>query len=81
VRSGRTLPVPPHLRDASYGAAAKLGHGVGYQYSHDFPDGWSGQQYLPEERRYYEPVDRGYEVEIRKRLEAIRKAKQGGGDS
>jgi putative ATPase len=66
------LAVPAHLRDASYRGAAKLGHGQTYQYSHDFPGGWVEQQYLPEARRYYEPVDRGYEAEIRKRLEALR---------
>src|SRR6185295_10797732 len=67
VRSGRTLPVPEHLRDSHYGGAEKLGHGTGYKYSHDFDGGYVKQEYLPEERRYYEPVDRGYEAEIRKR--------------
>src|SRR4029077_18252774 len=51
VREGRTLPVPMHLRDASYRGAEKLGRGQGYQYSHDFPEGYVAQQYLPEERR------------------------------
>ncbi len=68
VRNGRTLPVPMHLRDASYGGAKTFGHGVGYQYSHDFPEGWVNQAYLPEDRTYYEPTDRGFEAEIRKRL-------------
>jgi putative ATPase len=72
VRSGRTLPVPLHLRDDHYAGAEKMGRGQGYQYSHDFVGGWVDQQYLPEERRYYEPVDRGYEAEIRRRLEAMR---------
>jgi putative ATPase len=72
VRSGRTLPVPEHLRDSSYRGAEQLGHGVGYQYSHDSPEGWVDQTYLPEERRYYEPVERGFEAEIRKRLEDLR---------
>jgi putative ATPase len=69
VKKGRTLAVPPHLRDASYKGAEQLGHGDGYQYSHDFEGGHVDQQYLPVERRYYEPVDRGYEAEIRKRME------------
>jgi putative ATPase len=73
VRTGRTLPVPEHLRDTHYRGAEKLGHGAGYQYSHDFAGGWVEQAYLPEERRYYEPVDRGYEREIRQRLEDLRK--------
>jgi putative ATPase len=75
VRSGRTLPVPDHLRDSHYRGARKLGRGVGYQYSHDFEGGFVRQDYLPEARRYYEPVDRGYEAEIRKRLEAWRQPK------
>ena len=42
VRSGRTLPVPKHLRDAHYRGAKQLGHGEGYQYSHDSP--WAGRR-------------------------------------
>lgn len=72
VRSGRTLPVPKHLRDSHYQGAEQLGHGEGYRYSHDYTGGWVPQTYLPEERRYYEPVDRGYEARIRQRLEALR---------
>jgi putative ATPase len=73
VRSGRTLPVPEHLRDDHYRGAHQLGRGIGYQYSHDFEGGWVEQEYLPETRRYYEPVDRGYETEIRRRLEGWRR--------
>lgn len=72
VRSGRTLPVPKHLRDSHYPGAAEFGHGDGYKYSHDYEGGFVDQAYLPEDRRYYEPVDRGYEKEIRKRLEEWR---------
>lgn len=76
VKQGRTLPVPAHLRDAHYQGAKKLGHGEGYEYSHDHEGGWVDQAYLPEERRYYVPVERGYEAEIKKRMEALR-AKKG----
>jgi putative ATPase len=72
VRSGRTLAVPLHLRDAHYAGAEQLGHGAEYKYSHDFPGGRVAQTYLPEARRYYEPVDRGFEAELRKRLEQWR---------
>jgi putative ATPase len=72
VREGRTLPVPEHLRDDHYRGAGELGRGVGYQYSHEFEGGWVSQAYLPEPRTYYEPTDRGYEAEIRHRLEAQR---------
>jgi len=76
VRSGRTLPVPKHLRDASYYGAQKLGHGEDYKYAHDYEGGWVEQQYLPGERRYYEPTERGYEAEIRQRMEQLREKKE-----
>jgi len=72
VKNGRTLPVPVHLRDAHYQGAKEFGHGEEYQYSHDFEDGWVDQAYLPEDRRYYEPVDRGYEAVIKNRMEELR---------
>jgi putative ATPase len=77
VRSGRTLAVPKHLRDTHYRGAEQFGHGEGYEYSHDAPEGWTAQAYLPEERRYYEPVDRGFEAVLRQRLEELRQ-KRGG---
>jgi putative ATPase len=72
VREGRTLAVPDHLRDASYGGAARLGRGQGYQYSHDSETGYIPQAYLPEGRIYYRPVDRGHEADIRKWMEQIK---------
>ncbi len=78
VRSGRTLPVPEHLRDAHYQGAEELGRGQGYQYSHDFEGGWVKQPYLPEDRRYYEPVERGYEAVIRQRLDELRRRREAG---
>jgi putative ATPase len=68
VRSGRTLQVPKHLRDAHYRGAAQFGHGEGYKYAHNYEGGHVEQQYLPEERHYYQPTDRGHEAEIRKRM-------------
>ena len=76
VRSGRTLAVPKHLRDSHYHGAEQLGHGTDYEYSHDQPDAWSAQAYLPEGRRYYEPVDRGHETVIRQRLEELRQRRR-----
>jgi len=72
VREGRVLPVPVHLRDASYPGAKRLGHGEGYQYAHDQPEGIAAQDYLGVERHYYTPTDRGFERELAERLEAIR---------
>ena len=72
VRHGPSVEVPVHLRDAHYQGAQKIGHGAGYDYPHDHPDGWVPQQHLPEElgdRTYYEPSHHGFEQEIRTRME------------
>jgi putative ATPase len=73
VREGRTLPVPKHLRDASYRGAEKLGHGVGYKYPHKYKDKWTEQEYIPCDKIYYDPSGAGYEKTIKERLEKLRK--------
>jgi len=80
VRSGRSGPVPVHLRDASYRGAAGLGHGKGYLYPHDFAEGIVRQDYLPEAaagHRYYEPSRHGAEARYADRLDRIRAALDG----
>src|SRR5438552_6499864 len=72
VKSGRTLPVPEHLRDAHYQGAKRLGHGKGYKYAHDFPEHYVAQDYLGAARQYYEPSDQGTEKQIKDRLEKWR---------
>jgi putative ATPase len=72
VKSGRTLPVPEHLRDAHYAGAMRLGHGKGYQYPHDFPEHFVPQDYLGADKRYYEPTDQGIEKKIKERVEKRR---------
>ena len=73
VRAGRTLPVPQHLRDAHYKGAKQLGHGEGYQYSHDAPEHFAPQDYLGAFKRYYEPTEQGVEKKIKERLDHWRK--------
>lgn len=68
VESGRTLPVPKHLRDASYRGAQRLGHGEGYQYAHEFPGHFVAQDYLGADKHYYEPTEQGVEKKIRERV-------------
>lgn len=68
VRDGKVLPVPDHLKDASYKSAGRLGRGKGYKYPHDYSGHWVEQDYLPEKRSYYTPSDQGYENEIGRRL-------------
>jgi putative ATPase len=72
VVEGRLLPVPVQLRDSHYGGAKRLGHGAGYEYAHDAPDGVAAQDYLGIDKEYYRPVPRGFEAELAKRLEVIR---------
>jgi putative ATPase len=75
VQQGLAGEVPIHLRDASYQAAARLGHGKGYEYPHDDPRGWVPQQYRPEDaarRTYYDPSDHGFEQEIATRMARLR---------
>jgi putative ATPase len=74
VREGRTLPVPKHLKDTHYQGAKALGHGQGYRYAHDFPQGFVEQDYLGVDKIYYDPVDRGYEAEIRQRMAELKRA-------
>jgi putative ATPase len=75
IRAGLGGPVPPHLRDAHYAGAKKLGHGKGYVYSHDEPLGVASQQYAPDGvdgKAYYQPTDRGFERELSTRLQRLR---------
>ena len=75
VRAGLAGPVPAHLRDASYRGAARLGHGKGYQYPHDVPEGVLPQQYAPDGlagREYYQPTGHGAEARYAERAERIR---------
>lgn len=67
--------VPSHLRDAHYSGAAKMDHGVGYKYAHDYPGHYVKQQYLPDElvgNIYYEPSENGVEKKISESLRRLR---------
>ena len=84
VRAGKIGPVPPHLRDAHYSGARKLGHGAGaavpYQYSHDAPFGIAEQQYAPDvvaDAAYYQPTSLGAEAAIKERWERVRRLIRG----
>jgi putative ATPase len=73
VRSGRTIPVPEHLRDKHYAGAERLGHGKGYQYAHDGKDHFVAQDYLGVDKTFYEPTEQGVEKKIKERLENWRR--------
>lgn len=75
VQETGNLPIPPHLQDAHYKGAAKLGRGTGYKYAHDYPGHYVKQQYLPYElsgREFYRPSGNGYEVKIREHMKQLK---------
>jgi putative ATPase len=75
VREHGAAEPPAYLQDSHYPGAKKLGRGEGYVYPHDQPDAVSEQPLAPESvraERFYEPSDRGFESELRKRLEWLR---------
>lgn len=75
VEETGNLPIPSHLQDAHYKGAAKLGHGTGYKYAHDYKNHYVKQQYLPYElngREFYRPSGNGYEVKIKEHMKRIR---------
>ncbi|GAA1143596.1 replication-associated recombination protein A [Nocardioides aquiterrae] len=81
VRAGKIGQVPPHLRDAHYAGAKKIGHGATYKYSHDEPFGIAEQQYAPDvvlDREYYQPTSLGAEAAIKERWERVRRLIRGG---
>jgi putative ATPase len=78
VAGDGSRPVPPHLRNAPTTLARQLGHGAGYRYAHDEPDGFAaGESYWPEglvPPTFYAPVERGLEIRIGERLRTLREA-------
>ncbi|HTO85644.1 MAG TPA: replication-associated recombination protein A [Methylomirabilota bacterium] len=83
ARETGSLMPPMHILNAPTRLMKDLGYGKGYEYDHDTSEGFSGQNYFPDgmpRRRFYDPVDRGFEREIRKRLdywEKLRRQRQG----
>jgi putative ATPase len=81
VRAGRTGAVPVALKDSHYPGAKGLGHGKGYRYPHDDPNGVLEQQYPPDEavgRDYYQPGRHGAERSVAERIGRIRTIVRGG---
>ena len=76
VKEKGNLPIPTHHQDAHYKGAAKLGHGVGYKYAHDYKNNYVEQQYLPYElkgEKFYKPSFNGYEQKIIDHMKKIKK--------
>lgn len=77
VKNEKTASIPAHLRDAHYKGAAKLGHGTGYLYAHDYKNHYVDQQYLPDElvgTKFYEPTQNGYEAKMKELQERIKRS-------
>jgi putative ATPase len=83
VAADGTRPVPAHLRNAPTGLARQLGHGQGYRYAHDEPDGYAaGANYWPDgmaRPTLYQPVERGLEIQIAARMRSLEQANQQAG--
>ena len=80
VKKTGNLPVHTHLQDAHYKGAAKLGHGIGYKYAHDYKNHYVKQQYLPYElsgTEFYKPSFNGYEQKIAEHMKKIKKEAEG----
>jgi putative ATPase len=78
VERQKASPVPKHLRDSSYRGAARLGHGKGYVYPHDAPEGWVPQEHLPPElagEQFYRPGRHGAEPALTEALDRRRRAR------
>lgn len=74
VNKEKIATIPPYLKDAHYGGATKLGHGIGYKYAHNYKNHYVKQQYLPDElvgRSFYELSSEGYEKEMKAHMKRI----------
>jgi len=72
ARETGSLMPPKHILNAPTSLMKNQGYGAGYEYDHDTAEGFSGQDYFPDEmprQRFYDPAERGFEREVRKRLE------------
>ena len=75
VANHKSEPIPPYLQDASYRGAKNFGHGIGYQYAHDYHNHWVNQQYLPDAlagHRFYDSGDLGYEAKMKQWLKDLK---------
>ena len=76
ARDTGSLPPPKHIRNAPTRLMKDIGYGAGYAYDHDAEDGFSGQNYFPEDMKrpiYYLPPERGFERELKKRIDYFAK--------
>ncbi len=72
AKEGGSLLPPKHILNAPTKLMKTEGYGSGYEYDHDAPEAFSGQDYFPEQlgrQKFYDPPERGFEREIRKRLD------------
>jgi putative ATPase len=78
VKRSGSLPVPFHIRNAPTRLMKEIGYGKDYKYAHNYNEGYTDQEYLPEKIKsqvFYEPTGRGYEKIIKERLDGWRRLK------
>ncbi|MDG3576980.1 replication-associated recombination protein A [Rhizobium sp. YJ-22] len=79
ARQTGSVPPPKHILNAPTKLMEELGYHAGYKYDHDYPDAFSGQDFFPDklgQQRFYDPPERGFERDIRKRLDFWAKLKR-----
>jgi putative ATPase len=77
IRRSGSQPVPHHIRNAPTSLMKKMGYGQGYRYPHNYSSGWVKQGYFPQKVRnrvFYRPTNRGFEREVRKRIDGRRES-------
>lgn len=72
VQQKKTQTIPDALKDSSYSGAQKLGHGKDYKYAHEYKNHFVSQSYMPEQIKYYEPTDLGFELKIKQYLKSLK---------
>ncbi len=74
VKNTKTAPIPTNLQDTHYKGSAKLGHGKGYKYAHDYKNHYVDMQYLPDELKdetFYELTEQGHEKQMKEWMDFI----------
>jgi putative ATPase len=82
IKNFQSLPVPYHIRNAPTKLLKEIGYSSGYKYPHNFDGAIVNQSYLPEElknKKYYHPTDRGFEKELKERIQKIIQIKKSKG--
>lgn len=71
IEKGLDMDVPLHLKDSNYYSKKRMQHGIGYKYPHDYKNHYVKQTYMPKKKKYYMPLEQGYEINLKKYLKML----------